>query len=147
MKTAAKPELILIAIATAVPAVFRGHLPQEIEAGYLVLSFGLLFLFQTLLRDIWLLFKLRTKSRASLPAGSCMCLESAIGFIPVTAAAVLLFSGLSRPINIPSWVWPVGTAITLSAGFWLKDYVFEWKPLRIRKDPDHINLRFSWKSG
>lgn len=143
MKTADKTELVLAACVVATSAFFRQHLPQRMELGYFVLALGLLFLVQTLLRDLWLLFRLRKMDRESMPAAPCMCLESAIGFIPVITALILLSAGASHPIHLPPWAWPLGAAIVLLTGFGLKDYVFEWGPWRIRKDPDHINLRFS----
>ena len=146
MRTSEKTELSLSAAVTVFIALCRDFLPNRMESGYFILSLGILFLVQTLLRDIWLMYRLRSTPRSSMPGARCMCLESAIGFIPVIAAAALLFSGLSRPVSIPAWAWPTGTAVILAAGFFLKDYVFEWKPFRIRKAPNHINLTFSWRS-
>ncbi len=145
MKRGHKLELGLVLAATCGAALFRGRFPQQIQSGYFILALGLLFLFQTLVRDIVLLTALRRIPRAILPSAQCICLESAIGFIPVIAAGSLLWSGLSRPIILPCTLWPITIAAVLLLGFWLKDYVVEWNPWRIRRDPDHVNMLFSWE--
>jgi hypothetical protein len=146
MKKEEKTELLLIALITGAVRSLPDTLPRRMGSGYLVLTFGLLFLCQTLLRDLWLLWKLRGVSRDSMPTGTCMCLESGIGFAPVAIAALLISSGLSRPVPFAGWAWTLGTAAVMLSGFALKDYVIEWNPLRVRKDPDHINMRFVWRS-
>ncbi len=146
MKKEEKTELILIALTTVVAGLLSDTLPNRMESGYLVLTFGLLFLFQTLLRDLWLMWKLRGVPRDSMPTRACMCLESGIGFVPVVIAAFLLSSGMSRPVSFPGWAWALSAAAVMLSGVVLKDYVVEWNPWRVRKDPDHINFRFVWRS-
>lgn len=80
-----------------------------------------------------------------MPPASCMCLESAIGFIPVILAGALIWSGLSRPLSLPPEWWMVAIPSVLLLGFWLKDYVVEGPPWRIRHHPDHVNMVFKWK--
>jgi len=145
MKRAEKVELLVILSFAAGVSLLSDRLPSQIETGYLVLSLGLVFLFQTLLRDLWLMWKQREISRASMPGAACMCLESSVGFIPVIVAGVLLFSGLSQPVAFSGLAWGLGVTIIMLFGFLLKDYVIELNPLRIRKDPDHINMRFVWR--
>jgi hypothetical protein len=146
MKKEEKTELILIALMTVAMGLLFDTLPRRMESGYLVLTLGLLFLFQTLLRDLWLMWKLRGVPRESMPTRACMCLESGIGFVPVAIAAFLLSSGMSRPISFAGWAWALSAAAVMLSGFALKDYVVEWNPWRVRKDPDHINFRFVWRS-
>ena len=145
MKVAHKTELRLIVLVTGIAILFRRHLPDQMESGYLMLTLGLLFLFQTLLRDLWLLSRQSKIPRSSMKAVKCMCLESGIGFIPVIASAVLMIGGYSQIITISPMVWPITIPTILLFGFWLKDYVFEWNPFRIRRDPDHVNMIFSRK--
>jgi hypothetical protein len=145
MKKEEKTELILIALVTAVAGWLSGTLPRRMGGGYLVLTFGLLFLSQTLLRDLWLMWKLRGVPRGSMPTRACMCLESGIGFVPVGIAAFLLSSGMSRPVSFAGWAWALSAAAVMLSGFALKDYVVEFNPWRVRKDPGHINFRFVWR--
>jgi len=144
MKTAHKTELILIALITMTTAMLHQRLPQRMETGFFILTLGLLFLGQSLVRDLWLLSR---KREASQPKRTvrCMCLETGVGVIPVIVSAILMFGGFSRPIALPAWAWILGVPATMLACFWLKDYVFEWSPWRIRRDDDHINIIFTWR--
>jgi hypothetical protein len=145
MKTAHKIELGFIALTTMATAGLHQRLPQRMEAGFFILTLGLLFLVQSLVRDLWLLSR---KREASAPkrAVRCMCLETGVGIIPIIISAILMFGGFSRPITLPSWVWTLSVPTTMLTCFWLKDYVFEWNPWRIRRDDDHINIIFTWRS-
>ena len=145
MKIAHKTELVLIALATMSTAVLHQRLPQRMESGYFILTLGLLFLGQSLLRDLWLLSRKRETSNPKR-AVRCMCLETGVGIIPIIVSAILMFGGFSRPVTIPFWAWMLGVPATMLTCFWLKDYVFEWNPWRIRRDDDHINIIFTWRS-
>ena len=142
MKTAHTIELAVIALTTLATVMFYQRLPQRMEAGYFILSLGLLFLGQSLVRDLWLLSRKRDAAKPKR-AVRCMCLESGIGMIPVIAAAILMFGGFSRPITLPCWTWTLSVPATMLTCFWLKDYVFEWNPWRIRRDDDHVNIIFT----
>ncbi|MEE9369026.1 MAG: hypothetical protein V3V05_09200 [Pontiella sp.] len=145
MQVAHKTELGLIALVTGFAILFQRHLPDQMESGYFILTLGLLFLFQTLLRDLWLLSRQRKILRSSMKAAKCMCLESGIAFVPVIASALLIIGGFSQIISIPPFVWLITIPTILLFDFRLKDYVFEWNPFRIRRDPDHVNILFSRK--
>ena len=145
MNVAHKTELGLIALVTGITILFQRQLPDQMESGYLILTLGLLFLFQPLLRDLWLLSRQSKIPRSSMKAVKCMCLESGIGFIPVIASAVLIGGGFSKQISIAPIAWLIAIPTILLFGFWLKDFVFEWNPWRIRRDPNHVNMLFSIK--
>lgn len=144
MKTAHKIELVLIALTTMTTAMLHQRLPQRMESGYFILTLGLLFLVQSLMRDLWLLSRKREASKPER-AVRCMCLETGVGIIPIIVSGILMFGGFSRPVIIPSWAWMLGVPATLLTCFWLKDYVFEWNPWRIRRDDEHINIIFTWR--
>ena len=74
-----------------------------------------------------------------------MCLESVIGITPVAVAGLLFGIGFCGSIPMSGGLWVLSIALVLLSGFGLKDYVFEWNPWRIRRDPDHINLVFTLK--
>ncbi len=143
VKTSEKVELGLIAATTGLVALVSPGLPGEARLGYVVLGFGLLFLVQTLLRDLWIMWQQRHVPRNSMPAARCACLESIVGFAPVIASLALLSSGRGGFIPLSAGGWVATTAVVMLAGFVLKDFVLEWKPLRIRREPDHVNWRFS----
>ncbi len=140
-----KTELGLIALTTMATVLLQQRLPQRMEAGYFILTLGLLFLVQSLMRDLWLLSRNRDASKPKR-AVRCMCLETGVGMIPIIVSGILMFGGFSRPVTIPSWAWMLGVPATLLTCFWLKDYVFEWNPWRIRRDDDPIHIIFTWRS-
>jgi hypothetical protein len=135
---------MLIALATMATAVLHQRLPPRMEAGYFILALGLLFLAQSLIRDLWILSRKREVSKPQR-AVRCMCLETGVGIVPVIVSAILMFGGFSRPVTIPSWAWMLSIPATMLTCFWLKDYVFEWNPWRIRRDDDHTNIIFTWR--
>lgn len=143
MKTAHKIELALIALTMMTTAVLHQRLPQRMETGFFILTMGLIFLVQSLMRDLWLLSRKRDVSK---PARTirCMCLETGVGIIPIIISAIMMFGGFSRSIKIHYWVWMLSVPATMLTCFWLKDYVFEWNPWRIQRDDDHINIIFTW---
>lgn len=143
MKASENVELGLIAAAICTMAVVSPRLPATAQWGYVVLGFGLLFLGQTLLRDLWLMWKQRGISRSAMPAAQCTCLESVVGFAPVIVSLVLLSSGRGGSVQVSAWLWVVISAIVMLAGFVVKDFVLEWNPLRIRREPEHVNWRFA----
>lgn len=143
MKKSEKVELGLILLTVASVFAVSGHLPRQAEAGYVVLALGLVFLVQTLLRDLWLIYRMRRQKRSELPAVRCVCLESGMGFLPVIAAAILIPFGFALEVTLAPWFWPAAVLLTLLAGLGLKDFVIDLKPFRIRRDPDHINYRFT----
>jgi hypothetical protein len=145
LKTSHKIELVLIALTTLATAMGHQRLPHRMEAGFFILTLGLLFLVQNLVRDLWLLSRKREVS-APKRAARCMCLETGVGIIPIIVSAILMFGGFTRPITLPSWAWTLSVPATMLTCFWLKDYVFEWNPWRIRRDDDHINIIFTWRS-
>ena len=68
--------------------------------------------------------------------------EAKCRFLPVIIAAMLIPCGFARDLSLPRGFWPTAVCLTLLAGMGLKDYVIHLRPLRIRRDPDHINFRF-----
>lgn len=45
-----------------------------------------------------------------------------------------------------NWVWSVLVMLIMGLGFVIKDYVLEWSPWRIRRDKDHMNIVFTWRT-
>ena len=74
-----------------------------------------------------------------------MCVESTVGVTGVVAGLVVLGSAADSTLVLSAMLWSISTAAVLLIGFAIKDFVFEWRPFRIRRDKDHVNLVFSWK--
>ena len=74
-----------------------------------------------------------------------MCIESTVGATGIVAGAVLLGTGIDRPVVMDKGIWSPLAMATMAVGFAIKDYVLEWRPWRVRRDKDHTNIVFTWK--
>ena len=146
MKTAEIIELALIPVAGAFVWWLAGRLPDQISIGSLLLAASVLLLLQGLLRDLWILAQRREHS----PSGPrtealCMCVESTVGVTGVVAGLILVGAAADKTLVMSQGLWATLAMVVLAVGFAIKDFVFEWRPFRIRRDKDHVNLVFSWK--
>ena len=146
MTIAEKIELALISILGFSIWLMATELPASVSVGTLLLGASVLLLFQSLIRDLWLLAK---QKRATLLSprreGRCMCVESTVGAMGVAVGIVVLGSGIDRSVPMEGWIWSFLAVLVMATGFAIKDYVFEWNPLRIRREKDHMNIVFTWK--
>lgn len=147
MTTAEKFEAALIPLAGAAIWLMGEWLPTDIGIGSLLLASSVLLLFQGLLRDLWLLFK----RKRDTPSGArqkvlCMCVESTVGVTGVVAGLIVLGSAINRLVPMSPSIWSLSAVAILIIGFVIKDFIFEWRPFRIRRDKNHLNIVFSWKS-
>ena len=147
MTTAEKSEIALIPLAGACAWLAGTWLPQDIGVGSLLLASSVLILLQGLLRDLWLL----SQRKAAQQSGErqeilCMCVESTVGVTGVVAGLIILGSALNRPVPMTPWLWSLLAITVLVVGFAVKDLIFEFRPFRVRRDKDHLNIVFSWKS-
>lgn len=146
MSVAEKVELGLIAAVAISFGAATVVLPERTTAGNLLLGASALILLQSLLRDLWLLAKARREPPPNSPrTGQCMCVESAVGITGVVAGLVLVMSGIGTTVPMGRWSWFAFAVVSLAAGFLMKDYVMEFKPWRIRRDKDHVNIIVRWK--
>lgn len=121
-------------------------LPAKISVGNLLLLFSICLLAQGLIRDVCLLWSARkTMPNQSKQSAQCMCIESTIGLIGVFIGLLLLFMATRATINMSPILWGISIPLVLISGFFIKDYVVEWNPWRLRKEKDHMNIVFSWK--
>ena len=146
MTTAERIELALIPLVGAVVWLIAERLPAQIGIGSLLLAASVLLLLQGLIRDLWLLFKRRQDSQTGpRQEALCMCVESTVGVTGVVAGVVVLGSAADSTLFVSRTLWSILAVAVLIIGFAIKDFVFEWRPFRIRRDKDHVNLVFSWK--
>jgi hypothetical protein len=147
MTTAEKIEVILIPLAGAAIWLMREWLPADIGIGSLLLASSVLLLLQGLFRDLWLLFKRKQDTQSGTQQEVlCMCVESTVGVMGVVAGIVIFGSAINRAVQMNSWIWSLLAVAVLTIGFAIKDFIFEWRPFRIRRDKNHLNIVFSWKS-
>lgn len=121
-------------------------LPKVIEIGRLLLSLSALLLLQSLIRDLYVL--INSKNNLLIPSKmmQCMCVESTVGITVISIGIILLGVGFNKPIVVNNWVWNAIVITIMVTGFVIKDYVMEWNPLRIRREKDHRNIIFTWKT-
>ena len=114
--------------------------------GTLLLWASALLLFQSLVRDVWLLRRAK-QAVQTMPMRklSCLCVESTVGVTGVVTGIVLLGIGWDHSVIMTRWTWSLLGIITMTIGFIIKDYVFGWNPWRIRRDNDHLSIVFTWK--
>lgn len=75
-----------------------------------------------------------------------MCVESMVGATGVLVGAMFLGVGIDWALAMSGWGWSMLVMAVLGVGFGIKDYVLEWRPWRVRKDRDHVNIVFKWKT-
>jgi hypothetical protein len=147
MTTGEKLELALIPVAGIAFWLLAPALPDRVGFGRLLLAGSALLLFQSLVRDLWLLARSRRMQEvAPQRAVRCMCIESTVGATGIIAGAIVLGAGITHPVAVSALGWSVSVMLIMSIGFLIKDYVLEWSPWRIRRDRDHMNIVFTWKS-
>ncbi len=138
---AAGVELLLIAAAALISLSGVIAWPQQLSSGNLVLVFSGLFLVQTLIRDLYLLN--RRDKRENSPeevSRPVFCLETTVGIVGVIVGAVMVFAGSGPAVAMSNGIWAILLALTMLLCFALRDYVVQWNPWAIRRDPDHVNI-------
>lgn len=146
MTPAEKLELALIAIVGLSVELLAGHLPSRIGIGPLLLGASAMLLFQGLVRDLWLI----TRQKPNLEEEArrkalCMCAESTVGMTGVVAGLGILGSGIDAALPVSPLLLSALVSAVLVFGFLIRDFIFEWRPFRIRREKDHLNVVFSWK--
>jgi hypothetical protein len=145
MKTREKIELSLIPVAVAATGLAGRWLPAQLGTGELLVIACLIWLVQGGLRDLWLLYLLKSRP-ATAPRRklACMCLESSVGLTGVVLGVVLALCGVGGHIMLNPGRWMLLAAAVLALGFLAKDLVISWRPLGVRRDPDHHSIIFTW---
>jgi len=122
------------------------HLPAQVSVGMGLLSASVLLLAQGLIRDLWLISRRNVQTQnTSVHRAMCMCVESTVGVTGVVAGLIVLGGSIDAKIPISHVLVVSVTTAVLIVGFVVKNYVFEFRPFRIRRDQDHLNIVFSSK--
>lgn len=146
MTHAERIELALIPVAAAAAWAMAARLPTAPGVGTLLLVGAVLLLLQGLLRDLWQLWRRGRQPPAGQPRRmACLCLESTLGSTGVLAGLAVLGSGLPWRIALPAWGWGLLVGGVPALGFAIKDLVIALRPLRLVRDPDHLNIVVGWR--
>jgi hypothetical protein len=145
MKTREKIELGLIPVVVAAVGLAGRLLPAQPGTGELLVFAGLAWLVQGGLRDLWLLYLMKSRP-ATAPRRklACMCLESSAGLTGVVLGVVLAIGGIGGQVTLNAGRWMLLAVAVLTLGFLAKDFVVSWRPLGVRRDPDHHTIIFTW---
>lgn len=143
-----KLELCAIIILTGIVWFAANSLPFHLGLGNIILLLSALLLLQSLIRDLSLLFNQRKKPKTT-PAiiSRCMCVESTVGITGILLGIALIALPISSTIVMSQTRWALSFFVVTTAGFLIKDFVFMWNPWQIRREKDHMNIIFSWKSS
>ena len=145
MKTREKIELGLIPVVVGAVGLAGRWLPVRLGLGELLVIACLTWLVQGGLRDLWLLYLLKSQPAAEpRRKQACLCLESGAGLTGLVLGVVLALGGIGGPITLTTGRWMLVAAAVLTSGFLAKDFVISWQPLGVRRDPDHHTIFFTW---
>ncbi len=75
-----------------------------------------------------------------------MCLESSVGLTGLLLGVVLALTGVGGHVALTPARWMLLAAGVLALGFAAKDLVITWRPLGVRRDPDHHTIIFTWRA-
>lgn len=146
MATYEKFEIVAIVIFVLSVYFIKDIFPSNIAVGNLLLNASSMLLAQSLIRDVWFIFNARsTKQLVPKKIAQCMCLESTVGISGVLIGILLIGVKIDWLIVMTWWTWMILVGIILSIGFYIKDFVFEWRPWRVYRDKNHMNIIFAWK--
>lgn len=136
-----KYELGLIALVLG-GTYFIHPWPVQLGTGRFVLILAVLFLGQTLARDLYLYFKLKSRETGLLKGkeSQCFCVESGIGICAVIWGLILFLGSFGGSLKLDPWQWTMTIVVLMVLNYFLKDFVFSWNPWRIYRDPDHLNI-------
>ncbi len=144
MKTREKIELGLIPVVVAAAGFAARWLPAQLGTGPLLVIACLAWLVQGGLRDLWLLYLLKSQPVKTPRRLACMCLESSVGLTGVVVGVVLALCNLGGQVALSPARWMLLAAVVFTVGFLAKDLVISWRPLGVRRDPDHHSIVFTW---
>lgn len=144
LKAREKVELALIPVAVAAVGLAGRWLPAQLGTGSLLVVACLAWLVQGGLRDLWLLYLLKSQPVAVPRRLACMCLESSLGLTGIVIGIVLALCNFGGQHTLTPGRWMLLAALVFTTGFLAKDLVISWRPLGVRRDPDHHSIVFTW---
>ena len=137
-------ELALDGAAILLVAALSRRFPQSLALGDLVLGGAVVLLLQGLVRD---LRRVATAPReASTREISCVCVESTVGVAAIVAGLSLTLGWRAGALRLAPEALPIGFAAVVLFGTAVRNIVFDWRALRLRREADH-RARVTWRGG
>ena len=134
-----KVEPVLIVSAMLLIALTASKWPAELTVGRFILWLSIIFLLQTLIRDVYLYLRLRNKTLEQKEA-QCFCVESGVGILVLIVGLGLLIANMGGRVSVAPVAWFLAITACLWLNYWMKDFVFSWSPWRVYRDPNHLNI-------
>jgi MFS family permease len=145
MKMRERVELGLIPAAVIAIGLSAPLLPVQLATGELLAVACLAWLVQGGLRDLWLIYLTKARPEAAPRRKlACMCLESSAGLTGLLVGLGLTLCGIGGHVMLDPWRWMLLAAGVLTLGFLARDLVISWRPLGLRRVPDHHTILFTW---
>ncbi|MFW5431226.1 MAG: hypothetical protein ACKE5M_03520 [Methylophilaceae bacterium] len=138
-----KTELTLILILSICTCLLSFMLPSQVAIGNLILAASALLLLQSLLRDLFLIARMKRSSKQYKEL-RCMCLESTIGMTGIIIGAGVVGIGIDQLVAINRYTWVVLIVFIMVMSFLIKDFVIQSSPWCISQDKDHLNILVKW---
>ena len=137
---------LVIAVAVAILVWIAGpQRPISTRTSYVLLGLAALLLLQSLLRDLWILWRRRGSTMHAAQFGQYFCIESAVGVLGVLCGGLLLASRFDSAIRLDHNSLGAMTLGVLGTGCLIKDWVIQANPWRIAREPDHLNIIVRWR--
>jgi len=136
----AKVELTVVTLLVGLSLIGFVSGPEQISSVNFIFLLSGLFLAQTLMRDLWLVFSLPQREEANFEEKSVFCIETLLGITGVAMGIVLLILASETSLSLTPITWAMVLGGIGFGCFLLRDMVVQWKPWRIYRDPDHINI-------
>ena len=113
---------------------------------FILYTAGIIFA-QSLVRDILILLnKKQSVNMGRRESKLCLCAESTLGLTVLVLGLFLSKIGSSQPVFLDSVRWCSWITFWMLLSYSIKDYVIHTSPLRIKKDPEHMNILLRWKA-
>lgn len=132
-------------LLVSIPLLFLGDRLQWSLASIRMFQFsGILLLAQGLARDLVLLtfYRHRLLRQSEAKKGPWICVESTIGAGLIAMYLLLDFMGVTGTTTLSA---PMGA--TLAAGIWWFGFLTRDHILELKKEPNHLNLVFGFRSA
>ena len=141
-------EPALIVVTVGLMAMFD-RWPASLSVGHFVLIVSSMFLLHTLIRDLVLLYAMKRKpnDKDVRREGQCFCIESVVGTAVLLFGLMLFGVGIGGQMTPDKIVWLSTMLVAMLINYLLRDFVFSWRPWRIYRDPNHLNIIPRLKAG
>lgn len=138
-----KIELAVIAVSAMGSSLIHDYTPPTVSLGQGFIWIAALMFIQSLIRDLAFIADKANHTIGARPQ-SCFCFETLISSSVLLIGFLLFFSPSPVVLEIskPTFIFAVGSVLVI--GFLIKDLVFTWRPLGVRREKNHMDIIVKW---